>query len=727
MKSYIPTSCLSFLLAFLFAATAFGQSPTPTPDSDDVVKITTKLVQVDVVVTDKKGAQVRDLTAADFELLQDGKAQKIMGFSYVNVDSAAVTTAIVSKPPPTAKGVPLPPPALVKAGNYGRIIAIVVDDGACGASLWGINSSRDALVKFVREQMLPTDMVAIYRTRAGSSTYQQYTSDKNVLLAAASKIRWYPAQGGCGASDGSFTEAARTNTFQKITPGGNETKVIETEEEKKSRQYREDSITNNQVVGTLGVIRYVLRGLDQSPGRKMMFLLSDGLAFRNRQNETLSSKAALREVTDAANRAGVVVSTFDLRGANVPGMIESKDEILVQDDLNATKAVSDGRIADARRAQDGLAVLAYETGGEFYQGSDRLENPMGEILRRETGYYLLAYEPNDETFKGKKFNSIEVKVKPPELKVAYRSGFTGVPDETAKPKRRTGDSELYEAIAAPLPRPGLPVRLSAYFANTLYGSDMVRSTFHVDGADITFADEANGLKKAVLDVVAVTMNEKNEVVDEFTRTHTVKFDANTARLINERGLVYAADVPVKKPGTYTFRVAIRDGNSKTLGSASQVVTIPDLKKSGLYLSGLTITNVDSTGKFDTPTAPTAETAISLPISPAVPAIRKFSPGSIVAYLYTIYNAKLDRASGKPRLSVKANLYQSGKLIAEGPPQEIDLKDQKDLTRIETFAYMQLSKTADPGDYAIQIIVTDLAEGAKNAVSSQWIDFEIVGQ
>ncbi|MEQ1644453.1 MAG: hypothetical protein ABL959_13480, partial [Pyrinomonadaceae bacterium] len=82
MKSFIPTSCLSFLLAFLFATTAIGQSPTPTPDSDDVVKITTKLVQVDVVVTDKKGAQVRDLTAADFELLQDGKAQKIMGFSY---------------------------------------------------------------------------------------------------------------------------------------------------------------------------------------------------------------------------------------------------------------------------------------------------------------------------------------------------------------------------------------------------------------------------------------------------------------------------------------------------------------------------------------------------------------------------------------------------------------------------------------------------------------------
>lgn len=711
-------------ISFGLTVVVFAQTPSPTPDTDDVVKITTKLVQVDVVVTDKKGAQMRDLTAADFELLQDGKPQKIVNFSYVNVDSADVSTTIVSKSPTNAKSGILPPPARLRAGDYGRIIAIVVDDGGCNASMWGINSARDGLIKFIEQTMLPTDMVAIYRTRAGSSAYQQYTSDKNVLISAAKKIRWYPAQGACGAADGSFNEAAKANTFQKIGPGGNQTITIESEAEKKVREYREDSINNNSIVGSLGVIRYALRGLDQSPGRKLMFLLSDGLAFRNRQNEVLGAREALREVTDTANRAGVVVSTFDLRGATVPGMIEARDEVLVQDDFNASKSISDQRIADGRRGQEGLATLAYETGGQFYQGSDRLERPMGEILRRETGYYLIAYEPDDGTFKSKKYNSIEVKVLKTDLKVAYRSGFVGVVDEATKPKKRTGDSELYEAIVAPLPRPGMRLRLSAYYANTLNKNDIVRSTFHIDGADITFAEESNGTKMAVLDVVAVTMNEKNEVVDEFTRTHTVKFDANTARLINERGLVYSADVPVKKSGSYTFRVAVRDGNSKVIGSASQVVTIPDLKKSGLYLSGLTITKVDPTGKFDTPTAPTAETAISLPVSPAVPAIRKFSPGSIAAYLYTIYNAKLDRTTGRPRLSAKVNFYQSGKLVAEGNSEEIDLKDQKDLTRIENFAYIKLSAASDPGDYAIQIIVTDLVDGGKNAVSSQWIDFEI---
>jgi len=706
----------------VLSVSAFGQSASPTPDVDDVVKITTKLVQVDVVVTDKKGSQVRELRAEDFELLQDGKVQKITGFRYVPVDSRAVTATVV-RPAAGQKGV-APPPARLAPGDAGRIIAILVDDGACGASIWGINSTRDGIKRFINEQMLPTDMVAIYRTRAGSSTFQQYTSDKTTLLRAAEKVRWYPAQGVCGNADGSFAEAAKPNTYDVTSSQGTRTIAIESEAEKQSREYREDSIRNNQIVGSLGVIRYALRGLESAPGRKLMFMFSDGLAFRSRRNETLSSRDAMRDVTDAANRAGVVVNTFDIRGAQVAGMIEARDEVLVRDNFNATQAISNDRIRDSRLAQEGLAVLAYDTGGDFYQGQDRLNVPMGRILERETGYYLLAYEPADDTFKDKGFNKIEVKLKVPDLNVSYRAGFTGVVDVAAKPSRRTGDSELYEAIAAPLARPGLGLRMSAWFANTPAAGSFVRSQTHIDGAEIAFTDEANGQKKAVFDVVAVAMNEKNEVVDEFTRAHTLKFDAETAKLINRHGLVYSADVPVKKPGAYNFRVAIRDGSSKLIGSAAQVVEIPDLKKSDLFISAVNIAGVDPTGKFITPGPVTAANAISLPTAPDVPAIRRFRRGSIVAYTFSAYNAKLDRASGQPRLTVQTNLYKDGQLVVEGQPQPVDLKGQTDLTRISDFAYMRLNQSTEPGDYALQITVRDLA-GGKNAVSSQWVDFEVI--
>src|SRR5215813_7058928 len=55
-------------------------------DELDVVKITTNLVQIDAVVTDKKGQRIRDLRPDEVEMLEDGKTQKITNFSYISLE-----------------------------------------------------------------------------------------------------------------------------------------------------------------------------------------------------------------------------------------------------------------------------------------------------------------------------------------------------------------------------------------------------------------------------------------------------------------------------------------------------------------------------------------------------------------------------------------------------------------------------------------------------------------
>src|SRR5262245_7111779 len=74
--------------------------PTQQPEveSQDVIRITTNLVQIDAVVT-KDGKQVTDLQAEDFELFEDGHAQPITNFSYIsNVPGDA--SLVTPKPPP---------------------------------------------------------------------------------------------------------------------------------------------------------------------------------------------------------------------------------------------------------------------------------------------------------------------------------------------------------------------------------------------------------------------------------------------------------------------------------------------------------------------------------------------------------------------------------------------------------------------------------------------------
>ena len=510
-----------------------------------------------------------------------------------------------------------------------------------------------------------------------------------------------------------------------MTATGTKTITVESDDQRRSREAGEDLSRNNQFVGSVGVLRYVIRGLERVPGRKIVFFISDGLSLRSRSKESLSAADVLKEVTELANRSSVVINTIDARGVFDSSMIEAQDEVSVRDDITATDKLTATRAQDDQNLQNGLRFLADETGGKFEQNQNFLDVPIGKVLKREKGYYLLAYEPDSDTFKGKKFNKIEMKSTRPGLNVVSRSGFLGVPDEAVKSKKKTGDSELYEAIVAPIPRPGLNVQLSAFFATSPTGESFVRAMFHLDGSEITFIDDASGMKKAIFDVVAVTLNEKNAVVDEFTRTHNFKIEAAAMPTILKNGLIYSTDVPVKKPGTYNFRVAVRDGNNHNLGSASQLVQVPDLKKASLFLSGLTMAGVDANGKFAVPGPATAENAITVTRSAAVPGIRRFSRGSIVAYMYTVYNARPDAATGKPNLSVQVNLFHNGTMILEGQPQVSALESQSDWSRINDYAYMRLNKDSEPGDYALQVIIKDLSPDGKNSLASQWIDFEIV--
>lgn len=719
MKFSLPVLSLLFLSVFPFSAV----SQTPN-DSDDVVKITTKLVQVDVVVTDKSGSQVRDLKAADFELTQDGKRQQISAVSYVAPPQpAAVVTDIRAGSKNTL--LPAGSAAAKSRNSTGRVIAFLVDDGSCSATIWGLDVARRAVAKFVREKMQPDDLVAIYRTRAGSSAFQQYTSDKASLVRATEKIKWYPPQGSCSVSDGTGTDPARANTFNKLTNEGVRTITIESDAERQIREYNEDWNASNQLVGTLGVMRYAITGLARSPGRKTMFVLSDGIAIRNRQNTRVLARDIMRDVTEAANRAAVVVHTFDLRAGGNPGMIEAKDEVIVQDDFNATDPISRGRLADSNRLQEGLTVLAEDTGGEFFRGTDGTDGKMESILNREAGYYLIAYEPDESSFKGKNFNKIDVKVLRPDLKVLHRAGFVGLPDaEATKRVRKNEYSDLYEAIAAPLPKPGLDISMMASFGNSSDGNNFVRSIMHVDGSELSFIDEPGGKKKVVLDVVAVTLDEKNDVIDEFTRTHTLRLDASGAERISRDGFVYTTDIPIKKAGNYNFRVAVRDASSKMIGTAGQSVQIPDLKRADVFLSGLSVSGVDQNGKFEAVISTTAENAITLPSSGSTPSIRRFKAGAVVAYAYSIYNSRVDKTTKKPNVAITVNLYKDGNLVVPGKEAPAQFEEQADWKRIHDFGYIRLNPQAEAGEYALQVIVRDLL-GGKNSITSQWIDLEVV--
>lgn len=704
------------LVSFLCVLTVSAQklpAPSPTvvpekPESDDVIRISTDLVLIDALVVDKNNQQVTNLSPDDFEVYQDGKIQQITSFSYVDGKTRAVKAA-----PPRAGKKSLPvPPVSVRDNELGRIITFVIDDGNCLATLSGMTTAREGVRKFIDKQMRPDDKVAIYRTRGGSSLLQMYTSNKEVLRRTVNKIRWVPSR--CGSA----YLAAIDKSPVKFT--SQSAAVFESEADRERMKEINRVENENQVVGTLGMLGFVVDRLKALPERKLLFLVSEGITAR------LGTKAydALRSVTDKATRSQVVIYTIGTKGVSVPGFISAEDEVLPgiytgQDD---TIPLVESRNEEERALNEGMSYLAYSTGGKSIRNQNFIENVVEKVLEVETGYYLLGYEPDGETFRGTQYHRIEIKLKRPDLFLTSRKGFMGKPDSSTKTNNGKTASSIYEAIASPFVESSLDLRLTPLVKSGTGIGGTVRTLFHLDGRNLTFSDDPGGMKKCVLNVVLVALDEKGKVAQEFNRVYPIRVPARAVETLRVNGLDYSTDIVLRKPGFYSLRLAVQDEASKRIGSAGDYVEIPNVAKAGFFINAFVTTAAADGNKPLEPGSRPLNEGFAPVFQTEAASTRQYRAGEPIPYIYDIYNAKADETTGRPSLSFRLLLYKDGVLRGSFPDKKVDLLPGSGGVKIEDYGFLRLRKDIEPGEYILQLVVTDNVAGK---VSSQWIDFEVV--
>lgn len=729
-----------------------------SPYEDEVVRITTNLVQFDAVVTDKQGRLVTDLRPEDFEILVDGKPRKVTNFSFVDLNAAQpiLRSNAESAVSSNKKSVAAPvPPARLRPEQIRRTIALVVDD--LGLSFESIARTRAALKKFVEEQVQPGDLVAVIRTSAGVGALQQFSSDRRVLLAAIERLRWYP-QGRGGASSfapvqkDEIGEANRTaaNALANSPSNAGRTapEVSNTDKPDNSSnltdlrgtedlldRYREELFA----AGTLGALNFVVRGLKELPGRKSVVLLSDSIPIFRKDGRSDRVLESLRRLVDLANRASVRVYSMDARGLATLS-ITGEDNMSSRDSTASINQASEDRRAGYFESQNGLNYLAAETGGLFIHNTNDVAEGVREVLEDQKGFYLIGYQPDAETFErdggNMRFHRLEVKMKRAGLTVRTRNGFYGVPEEQAIASRRTRGEQLYGAIVSPFFSGGINVRLTSLFVNDASGSFM-RSLLHINASDISFTKQADGSYKAGIDVLVVTFGDDGQTIDSVDRTDTVSVEAAEYEKVLRSGFDYIVNVPIAKPGAYQLRMAVRDAATERVGSASQFIEVPDLGDNRLALSGLVLSGNDlpSTEQSATTPAPDAAPkesegvatvrASAQPDPQSSPAVRRLHSGSELFYNLAVYNARAEKASGQPLLTLQTRLFRDGREIFAGRVMPVAVAGQPDPKRILAGGRMSLSPSAAPGEYVLQVIVVDALAPEKRNTVTQWIDFEIV--
>jgi VWFA-related protein len=691
---------LALLLSFCIFLPALAQT-----DKDDVVKITTNLVQIDAVVT-KDGKPVSNLTVDDFEIYQDGRKQAITSFAYIsNVPN--------STPPPTKttkNNVDVVPYLAVKPNEARRIMAFVVDD--LGLSADSMMQVRRQLRKFVAEQLQPNDLVAIIRTGGEMGALQQFTNDKRLLSRAADQLRWNICNR-VGLSVlrpvGGISSGPNVCGFRSIDK-------------------------------TLKSLRFIVDAMGYLPGRKSLVFLSDSLPREDqdellaelqsmrgagtlqqversvrggitqvevnrstqdlnttRGSDSINYADALQKIAEKAIRSSVVIYSVDTQGLQVTGLTAADS---FHGNGPQLQELISSRSWLLRSRREGGELIAEQTGGFQVRNSNSYR--FDRILEDQAGYYLIGYRPTEETF-NRRFHHIKAKVKRSGMSVRSRFGFFGVTEEEASHSRLTTRDMTNLALASPFEAQNIEVDLTSFFANDKTAGSIVRSFVFVSPKDLAFT-KVDDLRQASIEFHSVIFGNNGAIVEQLKRGATIRFSESEYAHVVKNGLGFSIDLPVKWPGDYQVRVAIRDRTSSQIGSAGQFVEVPDLQKKNLAVSGIVLGTV----------------AGDVRDTMANPGTRRFAQNSNLHFAYVIYNA-----SQFVNAVAEARLFRDGKNVYSGPAAPVQTANQPDPDRLFVNSALRLADL-EPGNYYLQVVISDKAGDKKKIVPVvQWIDFEIV--
>lgn len=712
------TPVLALILLLSFAIPVVAQNPVQEPTTpvgapaqdDEVVRVDTNLVQMDVSVTDDEGRAVKGLTPDDFEITENGKPRKISSFSFVSRISESVSGARPAAG--TAAAQPAPPSSKRLTQAQGRrTTALVVDN--IGLSLESLASVKQGLNKYVDSVLQPDDLVAIITTSGGIGSLQQFTSDKRLLRAAIDRLK--VGANGRGVSSFITLEGKPVLPFpQKFR--------IDIEAPKLRLRALRDELGASSMLSALTTI---VSGMNGLPGRKSLIVMSDGYRITTGGNSTVErTKDAIRVLTDLANRSSVVIYTMDARGLAYTGI--TSNDVTSGLELGPVQQQIEERRNALMDTQRGLRDIARDTGGFAIQNTNDLGRGLERVVADQLEYYLIGYQPDDDSFDPAqlKFINYKIKVKRPGVNVRYRTGFLGVPDQTDAVATADAGAALGEAIVSPFDATGVHLRLTPMFGNDATGS-FVRVLLHLNTADLTFTEAPDGGHQATIDLLQVILTDDGRVANEVSKTHKIQLNDELYRRSLADGFVYTASVAIPRPGAYQLRLAVRDEPSKRIGSISQFFDVPDLGNHKLALSGLTLLGVDPALLNTTAASrPATEASAHARVDPLTDAARrKFAPGLILQYGCILYNA--GAVTGRGSLKTQTRLLRNGEVAFDSGLTDFTPPAGADPARLSFSSAIRLGSALPPGDYVLQLNVTDPTGKGDGRTATQAIDFEIV--
>jgi len=688
------------LLLLVTACSAVSAQTQQKPD-DDVVRVYTELVQTDVMVFDKQGHFVNGLKKENFELRIDGKPRPIESFELIAAGSNEESQLAAAR---GATSINLKRPVPL---DRGRIVFFYVDD--FHMDLAGLVAAKRVITTFIEKEMGQNDQTAIASPTGQIGFLQQLTNDRTILKLALERLNVkgyssrdhdrppmseYDAQL-IDNSDREVFEFFVTETM-RVNPGLSRDMAVHLVRARAESTLNQAARYNDN---TLYSLEKLVQSAKALPGRKLVFFLSGGFLIDSRRED---SYGKLRDITTAAARNGVIIYSMDTRG-----LVASLKDASMEVPFDPSGQLSRQTQGELHATQDGMNALAVDTGGKAIFNTNDLQKGLAPALNETSTYYLLAWKPDAEVQKHKKFRNLEVKLlNRPDLFVRVRKGFFDLDpapkaevakDSSKPPKQESAPAKLRESIAAPYPERELPVSLSADYYDLADKGPIVSTSILIPGEFLIFSEEPDGKIKAITDVSGIFFDLKGVPQANFLERITTTTQSLEAVKINSSEITYT--YPAKlAPGLYQVRVAARDEKSGRTGSAHAWIEVPDLTKKKLTMSSLILGE----------RTPAMTTNVSTPegVSPvALSASHRFRRESTLRFLLFAYNTVFSQVDQKPDVAVQVQVVRDDQPVITTALRKISTDGVIDLLRLPYAAEIPLSELK-PGRYLLHVTLID---------------------
>jgi len=627
------------VLAFLMAAAVMAQQPSapaapasaqgsgaasPQEPPPVTFRVEVNYVEVDAVVTDAQGRIVTDLTQADFDVLEDGRPQKVTAFSLVNIP-------IDLPARPLFAAAPIEPDVQTNTTQEGRIYTIVLDD--LHTSFSSSARVKQFLRDFIQRSFGSNDLAAVIYTSGRGTAGQEFTNNRRLLLEAIDRF-----QGRRLRSEALEQADARNLSTQLGIDPETERDLQRMDPVEAERAFEARTM--------LSAVRDLAGYLEGVRGRrKTILLVGEGVSYNIHDVFGNSSAGiVLQQANDAvaaATRANVAIYAIDPRG-----LTALEEAIEVAAPLGNPQQFSlPGRIGDLRRmAQDSLRVLAEGTGGFAAINRNDFGAAFERIVRENSTYYVLGYYPTNDRRDGR-FRRIEVRVKRPGLQVRSRRGYVA-PRGRAPEIKAAGanplDAAATAALGSPVPVTGIPLRVTAAaFKGTAPDASVaVAVEMQVDA--FAFAQK-NGRFVDRVEVALLALDASGK--GRPAQKHVVSLDMSpqTVALARERGFRVVSELALS-PGRYQLRVAAAEEEGGQSGSVFYDLEVPDFQKSEFVMSGVAVASAEASAM---PTVKPSDPLRTLLPGPPT-SVREFARNDEIALFAEVY----ENRPGTPTHSIE---------------------------------------------------------------------------